>query len=301
LVADGPSIAFVRRADGADRVPVHLAIDILERCAFHLGDPLFGMKYAQKVDPKAFGPISLFWRYAPSLRYNHRCSARILDMHSEGFTVDLVVSAGEARFVQKTDVELRRAGRQFVETHLSFFLRICRWILGEGWSPLRITLMHEPSCDEERYETVLGAPIVFGASEDAVIVRETDLDRQSLEYDGELLEFIEQSLNALAERQPLQFRERLNRIIDSLLAMQNANLQTVASAMSMSPRTLQRRLHGDGASFQAALDDRRRRIIEIAKASRERPNLAQLAQSIGYSDASAVSRFLRTSNPRPYV
>ncbi len=292
-VADASEIAFARGAAASDRIPIGLATNILERCAERLGDPLFGLKYAQGVDPKLLGPITLFWRYAPTLRYSNDFSARILHMHYEGFAAALDVEGGEARFIQHMDGELRRSGRQSIEMNLSFSLRVCRWILGSDWSPLRLTFAHEPSRDEAHYAEVLKAPVVFGASEDALIVKASDLDRQAEGHDPEILDFIEHSLIALAGQQPLGFDDRLTRTIDTLLAMKSAKVRPTASALGMSVRSLQRRLAENGTSFQAVLAERRQAIIEAATQDRGRRPLALLAERTGYSDPSAVSRFIR--------
>jgi AraC-like DNA-binding protein len=61
----------------------------------------------------------------------------------------------------------------------------------------------------------------------------------------------------------------------------------------MSVRTLQRRLAEHGTSFQAVLAERRQAIIETASEDRRRQPLAVLAERTGYSDPSAVSRFIR--------
>ena len=292
-VADASEIAFAKGAAATDRIPIGLATDILERCAARLGDPLFGLKYAQGVDPKLLGPITLFWRYAPTLRYSNDFSARILHMHHEGVAAILDIEGGEARFIQRMDSDLRRGGRQSVETNLSFSLRVCRWILGSDWSPLRLTFAHEPSRDPAHYVEVLKAPVVFDAADDAVVVRTSDLDRKSEEHDPEILDFIERSLIALAGEKPLEFDERLARTIDTLLAMKSAKLRPTASALGMSVRSLQRRLNENGASFQAVLAQRRQIIIEAASKDRRRQPLSVLAERTGYSDPSAVSRFMR--------
>jgi AraC-like DNA-binding protein len=295
-VADPATIAFVRGCTASERVPARLTIDILERCAVRLGEPLFGLKYAQALDPKSLGPISLFWRYAPTLRYTNRFSSRILHMHREGVVVALTIEEDQAAFVYRMDVELRRDARQFVETNLSFALRICRWIVGARWSPIRVAFAHQPACDPDCYAEILNASVSFNAPDDAIIVRPADLDRKSTGHDAELLEFVERSLVALAEREPVGFRERLERTVDDLLAMQHPRLSAAAAAMGISDRTLQRRLAAEGTSFQQLLCERRRRIIEASLLRPKRPSLSLLAERTGYSDASAVSRFIRTQS-----
>jgi AraC-like DNA-binding protein len=126
-----------------------------------------------------------------------------------------------------------------------------------------------------------------------VAVKTSDLDRKSEGHDPEILDFIERSLIALAGEKPLEFDEQLARTIDTLLAMKSAKLRPTASALGMSVRSLQRRLNENGASFQAVLAQRRQIIIEAASKDRRRQPLSVLAERTGYSDPSAVSRFMR--------
>ena len=170
-VADAASVALVGKCGDGERIPARLALEIRERCAVRVNDPLFGLKYAQALDPKNFGPISLFWRYAPTLRYSHRFSSRVLHMHHEGVVVDLILEGDEAAFVYRRDPELRRGARQFVEINLSFALRMCRWILGSGWTPIRVAFAHEPAARPDAYAEILRAPVSFGAGEDALIFK----------------------------------------------------------------------------------------------------------------------------------
>jgi AraC-like DNA-binding protein len=149
-----------------------------------------------------------------------------------------------------------------------------------------------------RYAELLRSPVSFGAAEDAIIVEPADLDREAAGHDAELLEFVERSLIASAEREPLEFRERLNKTIAYLLAIQSPRLRAAAAAMGMSSRTLQRRLASEGASFQELLCEARRQIVEDSLLRQRRPSLSRLAERTGYSDASAVSRFIRTHSGR---
>ncbi len=145
-----------------------------------------------------------------------------------------------------------------------------------------------------------------GASFDAVLApgsarrrwRSRRQDRTSPNYDAALLEVVERSLIAAAGRQPVGFRERLEGTLDHLLAIQTPRLGAAAQALGVSARTLQRRLAGEGVTFQERLRARRRQIVEDGSRERRRPSFSRLAERTGYSDASALSQFMRTHGGR---
>ena len=69
----------------------------------------------------------------------------------------------------------------------------------------------------------------------------------------------------------------------------NLSLETVASQLHLSPRTLARRLEEEGSSFRA-IKDATRRDIAFARLTKSRQPIAQLAADLGYSDPSAFYR-----------
>ena len=71
-----------------------------------------------------------------------------------------------------------------------------------------------------------------------------------------------------------------------------SNIQTVAAELGMSNRTLQRRLHGEGTSFQQLLSQVRQ---ELAREYLADPSLdiGEVAFLIGYEDQNSFYRAFR--------
>lgn len=285
-------VALVRR-HATDRIPAWLMVDMLERCAVQLDDPWFGLHYGQYLDPKTYGPISLLWRYAPSLRYSNRISRRILHLQHEGIMVAPLEDGESVTLVYRADAESGRDNRQFIESGVSFMLRVCRMLMGTNWTPQRVTFRHQPIGRPGQYAEILAAPVSFGADSDGLVLSREDFDRRSPEYNAEILGFVEQSLLRAAEQEPLPFRERLERVIDDLIAIHKPRLTAAAAAMAMSSRTLQRHLTAEGLTFRELVAARRRLIVDTWRQRSPKPSLALLAERTAYSEASALSRFLR--------
>ena len=70
------------------------------------------------------------------------------------------------------------------------------------------------------------------------------------------------------------------------------SLQSVAKAVSMSPRSIQRRLMEQGTSFSQVLErSRRQRAIQLLV--KEDLNISEIARMLGYSDPSNFGRAVR--------
>lgn len=67
------------------------------------------------------------------------------------------------------------------------------------------------------------------------------------------------------------------------------NLETTAAALHMAPSTLQRRLAGEGTTFQS-LKDELRRDIAIVRLNTSAVPLTTLAYDLGFADSSAFQR-----------
>jgi AraC-like DNA-binding protein len=293
-VAESSVVAMVRRRAGG-HVPASLIVDILERCAVRLDDPLFGLRYGQQVDVKSYGPLSLLWRYAPTLRYGNRVANRILHLQHEGLNVAVRQDGDTTGLHYLIDAEPGRQYRQFIEAGVSLMLQVCRLIMSKTWTPLSVGFAHEQVGAIADYAAIVNAPVKFGAPENGIDLRSTDFDRPSPEHNAEILAFVEHSLLRLSEQHPLPFRQRLDQVVDDLIAIHKPHLTAAAAMMAMSSRTLQRHLAAEGISFREVVDDRRRMIIETWQQRAIKPSLSLLAERTAFSEASAVSRFMRRS------
>lgn len=77
-------------------------------------------------------------------------------------------------------------------------------------------------------------------------------------------------------------------LLEMLMPMGEASLGSVARALAMHPRTLQRRLHAHGISLSDLLDQQRRTLAGRIVLER-RMSLTELALTLGYSEQSAFN------------
>ena len=90
-------------------------------------------------------------------------------------------------------------------------------------------------------------------------------------------------------RDPGSVSERIRRLLHQRLDAVDLSLDAVGAAMAMAPPTLRRRLRDEGHGFQA-LKDALRRDAAIACLARPELTLPEIAQRLGFSEASTFHR-----------
>ena len=171
----------------------------------------------------------------------------------------------------------------------------CRIVsmLSAGRSHLRqIWLPHPAVASRAAYRRHLAAPVEFKASMAAVAIDRRDLDLPLGEHNEELralaVDYLDVHFPARRPSLPVQVRT----VIERLLGTGACGYAEVAEALSMHPRTLQRRLREDGTSIADIKDEARRDLAQRYLAYDEVP-LTQVTAMLDYGEQSALTRSCR--------
>ncbi|MFD0696213.1 AraC family transcriptional regulator ligand-binding domain-containing protein [Paenibacillus sp. GCM10027628] len=152
-----------------------------------------------------------------------------------------------------------------------------------------------PMGDVQALESYFGCRVRMGTGRNRLILNRNDLDRPFTSYNEELLEILTPALDrTLEERQnQLTVSAKVQWILTRCLVRGRIDIQTVASELGMSERTLQRRLTEEGASFKQLLAKTRR---EMAVAYLADPTLEvkEVAFLVGYEDQNSFYRAFRS-------
>lgn len=143
-------------------------------------------------------------------------------------------------------------------------------------------------------EAYFGCRVQIGANCNRLTLHRGDLDRPFVSYNAELLEILTPVLEqSLDERQrSYSITEMVKWIVKRSLTGGCPDIQTVASELGMSNRTLQRRLIDEGASFKNILTQvRHEQAIEyLTDLSLD---IKEVAFMIGYEDKNSFYRAFR--------
>ena len=142
----------------------------------------------------------------------------------------------------------------------------------------------------DRYRAVFQCPIRFDQPENRMLLAGSDLEAPIPSRNPSMLAMHEHVLRErLASLGNARTSYRVSEEIVRRLHRGEPRRDAIAASLALADRTLQRRLHAEGTSFQQLLDDARR---ELARKylSEERYPLNQVADLLGFVDQSNFFR-----------
>jgi AraC-like DNA-binding protein len=177
-----------------------------------------------------------------------------------------------------------------VDMCLSWLLAIGQRGTDSKITPLRLELAR-PVHLREVLEAHYGCPVRFKAGRNALVFRNSDLDRAFVTHNAELLSAIGAQLESelLARNAGRDIGTQVKQALKRSLAGKRPSLQQIAQELGMSTRTLQRRLTDAGISFQHLVEETRRELAQhyLRHSTIE---LNETAYLLGYEDSNSFFR-----------
>jgi len=206
----------------------------------------------------------------------------------------LVATFEGARFVVKTPRRPRGVGRHVHEFALALALHRLRRATEERIVPRAVWFMHARPRDVEPLASFFGDAIEFGREESGFELAEPlpsmkHADAQTAEAMGQMLAERTESRTTFASRVAGLVAEALPKELDAA---------ALADALHMSPRTLQRRLEGEGTALKDVIARARRDVAERLLSDATMP-LAEVAARCGFSELATFSRAFKRWTGKP--
>jgi AraC-like DNA-binding protein len=256
-------------------------------------DPGLGVQIGTTADARSLGLVGYSMLYSTNLRealqrlqrYGRILSdATKFQVEEDGDRVALTFAPAP-----KLDSLIHPAASRF-----SALLTISREITHHDIVPLEVHFSFARPTDTSSYRDCFRSTLEFESTTPKVVLRGSDLDLPVVTRDPNLGNYLEQlaegTLGSLESTS--SFADQVRRTLWLKLSSGRPDLDTIASSMSTSVRTLQRRLEAEGTSFAALLDAFRRKMAEQLLRD---PALAvyEIAFLLGYSEPSTFFRACR--------
>ncbi|WAE50760.1 AraC family transcriptional regulator [Stutzerimonas sp. R40042] len=254
------------------------------------GNPAIGLDMARQARPAALNVVGYALMSSRNLQDGFARLVRYQRIIAEGADLDFQPCAQGYRLSLTIHGDRLPPARQSAEGSLAGCLTFCRWLTGTALRPLEVSFQGPAPDDLEPYRQLFQAPLRFGAARYALLFRQADVEAP-----------LPTANEALAQLHDRFAGEYLSRFVDTRVMHQARQMlcrmlpqgeprrETVAQALCLSERTLQRRLQEEGSSFQKLLDDTRR---DLAVQYLCQPDLAPLAIAylLGFADPSNFYR-----------
>ena len=272
-------------------VPARSIVDTVEWCAERSGYADFGLRVAARTSHRLTGLPGLLAERGLSLAQHFDLVARNLPLHNTGisFRFDAESPQPASRFI----VHARGAfaPRHYVEGVMAVETRLIRRLIGPDWRPAGVDFAHARLGSAAAYEAAFGAPIRFEAGRNALVFAPEDLLWRSAGAPANVAPVVDAALRDLAIVEANDVVARVRRMVRARLP-QPTTVEVAARELAMSPRSLQRRLAAEGASFTDILTGAR---VSLAQDYLRHPgvSLVEVARRLGFRHASVLSRMLK--------
>jgi len=277
---------------------------LVEHALDQTGDSALGLHWAERYTENTFVPISHLIAHAPNLRQAVESLTRFFRLigdepsfevseADDKVTVRCRMLAGEAPRMQRFSAEMLMAG---------FFRLVRRYVPHARMD--RVSFVYPAPTYEAEYTRFFETPVRFGQPSTSLVFARSLLDVPMPHNDKD----VHEALRELAQRRLLRITQRTPYAlrVRELLVQQGSprsDMDQVARALGISPRSLRRRLAAEGKSYQSVVNEALAVVAENLLRDPLR-TIQEVAYEMGFSDASAFHRaFKRWTGitPRSYL
>jgi AraC-like DNA-binding protein len=294
--------------DPDKRVPLERYVSLMRAAKSLSGDPALALKFGAETDFRRFSIVGLIAHASATM------AEALEQMNRYSRLVAEVVGVSDGpRFVHemregKLWLEDRRRDPndfpEMTESTLSRFICGARRDFPQETFAYAATVTHAAPPYAAEYERLWGVPVTFNAPRNAIEMNARWPSVQIQPHNRYVFGVFSAKAEALLES--LQRSGTLSGEVESLVMTMlhtgGARADVVAARLGVSRQTLYRRLKSEGASYDALVNDLRRRLA-LHYLSERKVSVNETAYLVGFSDPTAFSRAFKRwtgSSPRQY-
>jgi AraC-like DNA-binding protein len=255
-------------------------------------DPCFGLTAAQQFQPAALHGLGFAWLASDTLRDAFDRLARFarflnplfrIEVEDGAHTVDLVIQGREWPDFEFAALDLAMA----------VFVRMCQITVGEHVVPLCVLMRRPAPPCAERFAACFAAPVEYRSADNRLCFEPELVKRPLQTGNPELARINDQAVvDYLARFDRANITMQVRAGLIERLPGGTPDQASIAQALHISPRSLQRRLRGEQTSFRSLLDETRRELAMQYIRQGHRP-LGEVAFLLGFSEPGNFTRAFR--------
>lgn len=273
---------------------LHEPVDrVWYQIAEQLGDPLFGLKLAADIPFGSADVMDYLVGSSATVGDALQKLIRYTPLLCDGDRSTIVVSGELASF------RFRAPGMAPYARELAvgLFVRRSRDMFGSDWTIKHVSFAHAALGPATRYDRLFNVPVYFGMPFEEVVFSRELLSMRLAHADPRLNAILSAQADAmLAVLRPpaatASFLDSVQQAIQDGLIQGDFSLTRIAERLSLSARTLQRRLRAEGISHREMVQRLRHDLA--ARALDESVSQGHIARSLGYSGVGAFHRAFKS-------
>jgi AraC-like DNA-binding protein len=284
-------------------IPVETYLCIQDKAAEYINDPFLGLHMGEYAQPGSWSILGYLMMNCKTLGEAFEKSGRYHRIIGNMITGRMELGLGKVRVVYFTPPHVPQMSRHCFEATFSRSVHLARTLTGLQLNPLEVTFIYPEPASRSEYERIFNCPIRFGQNDNSMTL-DTRMGGLPVRMaNPALLEHFEQYAQdflAQLERNDAT-TQAVTKTILARLDDETLSIEKVAREMSVSVRTLQKRLEGEGVVFSDLLRDIRQRLAK--KYLRENYIVEQITYLLGFSEPSVFRKSFKKwlgVTPREY-
>ena len=280
-------------------VPARGALRLWELAEQALDDPRVALGAAARCRLGDLGLFDYLFGTAATLRAGLAASSRYLPLVTTSGRLRAQVHSGQTVYSYSCPEAGGRGRELAAQFWIALFCARARAATGRAVIPARVTFTQPaPRCHRAFTEIFGAGRIDFAAPATTVTLAASDLDLPLRGADPALAAILRRCAVTLPPPAVTTWHEHFRQQLSEAIDSGTPCLRALASRMSLSPRTLQRRLAEHDTTWRAELDTARRHRAQRVITTRS-PSMTYLARHLGYTDPRSARRALhRWNGPR---
>ena len=266
---------------------------IFEYALKQTGDEYYGLKMGQ--EPHIAGTIGMMAATCKNLKEAFQQGCKYFNVQGNFADISFTDDSGFPKITYTIHdawkMKYPVTARHEVDGMFSFLSIIMKINSNGTLKPVRINLTRNIPENNAEYEKVFGSVPHFNCRANEMIFRESDLKIPMKAFNPETFELLKRHIESQIKkfRNEESITEKVKSVLLSTVQYQFPDIETVASKLNTSARTLQRYLSRENTSFKSVLQDTR---FDLAKEMLRRNvlTISEISYTLGYSDLGNFSR-----------
>jgi len=276
-------------------IPYVIAAEVLARCAETTQSHHFGLLLGIRAHPSLLGIPGFLLLNAPDVGAALEALVQNLDLHDHGGEAFLDSQGNSTLLgytIHQTNV---KACEQIYDLSISVGCNIMRHLCGGSWNPTEVCLSRNAPPDLKPYRRFYGTRVRFNSDLNVLVFPNRWLKHKIPRADALLYRHMEREANALHLPREANVTRDVRRILRKSMLNGHFTATKIARHLCMHERTLHRRLHEQGTSYQLELDTIRDEIARQLLTGSATP-IVRIAAMLNYSSVSAFNRAFKRWN-----
>jgi AraC-like DNA-binding protein len=279
--------------DPAHTFQLEQFIDVLEYAIESTGDRYYGLKMGQ--EPHVAGTVGMLCACCRNLEEAFIQGCKYFQLQGDFAEIEFLEDSDHPSIrytlAEYWTINSPATARHEVDAMFAFLTTILKINSNQTLRPYRIYLETSTPDNPNVYEQIFGIMPQFGQATNEIFFSARDLTIPMKAFNPETYELlkshIETRLRQIANK--VMVSDKVRTILLTSLRYSFPDMETVASRLNVSPRTLQRMLSNENTSFKSLLQDTR---FDLAKKllKQKELSISEISYMLGYSDLGNFSR-----------